>query len=395
MPTKSEVAEAYAKIEIAYREALNQGLAAWRTEESKRRGCSAAQRAAIQCHEQYGGNFKTWETRVRSFLLSLDEDEYSAIIPETVKRATAAGIIHPELPDGKIDTTHLVEHLKRRFAKEREREQAKRWRKIHIRESGPFAVAFMGDPHVDNHGCNWALLERDIKIIRDTRGMYAANAGDSIDNWTGRLAALKGKNPVTDSEAYQLCEWFIKQLAEKWVLFVLGNHDAWGEGSRIFQHITGDVIDCDDWQAQVRLVAANGAEFPVWLAHSFKGNSIYNKVHGALRQARFSGAACLYVQGHHHEWAIMQEEDADKGLVHTVCKARGYKFNDEYANVHGFAEQQLGASIVAVFDPDAQNAAQAVKVFADIEEGAEFLTWKRSRGRHTVVKSTRSATNFR
>lgn len=382
MPTKAEIAEIYTQVEMAYREALSEGRAAWRTEESRKRDNSAAQRAATICYERHGGaNFKTWQSRTRTWLESLDDDSFRAIHPnESLKPATAAGVMHPQLPDGKLETEHLVSHLKRRFAKEREREQAKRWRKIHIRESGPFAVAFMGDPHVDNHGCNWALLERDVGIIRDTPGMYAANAGDSIDNWTGRLAALKGKNPVTDSEAYQLCEWFIKQLAEKWVLFVLGNHDAWGEGSRIFHHITGDVIECDDWQAQVRLVAANGAEFPVWLAHSFKGNSIYNKVHGALRQARFSGAACLYVQGHHHEWAILQEEDADKGLVHTVCKARGYKFNDEYANVHGFAEQQLGASIVAVFDPDAQNAAQAVKVFADIEEGAEFLTWKRSRG---------------
>lgn len=366
-------------LKVAYKLAIGAGLGAWRTEDSKVRGNSAIQEAARACQHAHGGSFKTWETRARSWITGLSDEELGDIHGVNLKPVTSSGLSHPELPDGNVDASTLVKHLKTRWQKERERHEAKRWRKVFVRRPGPFGIAFFGDPHVDNHGCNWSLLERDIELVKNTDGMYAANAGDSIDNWTGRLARLHANNPVTESEAYMLCEWFVKELADKWLMFILGNHDMWGSGSRIFKHICGDVIDCDDWQAQVRIVAANGAEFPVWLAHSFKGNSIYNKVHGALRQARFSGAACLYVQGHHHEWAIMQEEDADKGLVHTVAKARGYKFNDEYANVHGFAEQQLGASVVAVFDPDATNAAQAVKVFADIEEGCEFLTWKRER----------------
>ena len=61
---------------------------------------------------------------------------------------------------------------------------------IKIKSNKPIGVAFVGDPHVDNNGCNWPLLRRDIAIMRDTPGMFAVNIGDVTDNWAGRLVRL-------------------------------------------------------------------------------------------------------------------------------------------------------------------------------------------------------------
>ena len=44
----------------------------------------------------------------------------------------------------------------------------------------------------------------------------------------------------------------------------------------------------------------------------------------------------------------------------------------------GLEEQEHGASVVAIFDPYVEGPA-SIQMFADVEESAEYLTWKRSK----------------
>ena len=51
----------------------------------------------------------------------------------------------------------------------------------------------------------------------------------------------------------------------------------------------------------------------------------------------------------------------------------------EYEEVKGFEAQHLGHTITAVFDPDPVSATGFISVFAEPQEAAEFLTYKRGR----------------
>lgn len=362
----------------AYAEAIGNGARPFRMPGE---APSALERAAKALTDRDAGglSLNTWRTRVTRSINNLPDAERESIEGGYAAEQPTPGLKFPDIPSEDMPIDGLIDYLENRFRKEKQNADAKKWRRIQVQDRGPFGVAWLGDPHVDNHGCNWPLLRRDVGIIKNTPGLYAANAGDTVDNWTGRLLKLKGSNPVTDHEAWRLAKWLIDELSGHWLLFVLGNHDLWDEGGRILRSITKNVIDCDDWQAQVVLVTPGGMEFPVWLAHSFKGSSIWNPAHGPMRMAKLSGRACLYIQGHHHEWTLHQEEDAEKGVTFWAAKARGYKWNDHYAAVHGFPEQQEGAAIVSIFNPDSRTAAGAVQCFADIEAGADYLTWLRSR----------------
>ena len=44
---------------------------------------------------------------------------------------------------------------------------------MRVKGNKPIGVCFMGDPHIDNKGTNWPLLDQHIAILRDTEGMYA------------------------------------------------------------------------------------------------------------------------------------------------------------------------------------------------------------------------------
>lgn len=67
-----------------------------------------------------------------------------------------------------------------------------------------------------------------------------------------------------------------------------------------------------------------------------------------------------------------------RGFVYNLLRVRGYKFIDEYADVHGFGNHAYGAAGVAVVDPDGDKL-NAVTCFLDPHEGVDFLAWKRRR----------------
>ena len=66
-----------------------------------------------------------------------------------------------------------------------------------------------------------------------------------------------------------------------------------------------------------------------------------------------------------------------QGRVVWMCRARGFKDFDEYETVKGFEVQRLGHTITAVFEPDAVSPTGFISCFAEPQEAAEFLTYKR------------------
>lgn len=376
MPTPPLDPEHVQEARRIYEEKVAEGFAPYGTGTP---GRSAARRAAEILAAKYGLTINGAEARIRRCI----EPERTGEVEQQRPASPSIPIIeHPLLPDSDEPIEDLIDKLDKVTTRRRVASQAKDWRTIRVRGSGPVGIANMGDPHLDNEGCNWALLRRDIKIIQETEGLFAGNVGDSLDNWNGRLLKLKGNTSVTDANAWRLAEWFFAQLGDKLLYWLLGNHDAWGDGAHIFQALGKRIIKIDDWQCRFILEFDNRLRIPVWAAHSFKGSSIYNKLHGAERADLFSrGAARLYISGHHHEWACTEEECPERKITYWKLKARGYKFVDTYAENLQFFPQESGATVTAIIDPDARHEAQLIRCFPDLEEAADFLTWKRSRAR--------------
>ena len=133
----------------------------------------------------------------------------------------------------------------------------------------------------------------------------------------------------------------------------------------------------EDWSARIKLEFPNGRIGKVHAAHNFKGHSQWNTLHGLQKAAHMKEDADLYVAGHTHNWALHQEESASRDFTYWLARCRGYKFLDEYADVLGYLPQQGGASIVSVFDPNAEGSG-FVQCFADVASAARYLTWLRS-----------------
>lgn len=294
--------------------------------------------------------------------------------------APASEIEFPEFPDEDIPVDEIINHMAKRFQKRQASYDAHTWYKVRVKDDLPIGVLWLGDPHVDDNGCNWPVLRRHAELCRTTDGLYGANIGDSTNNWADRLVKLYANQDTSVKTARRLAAWLMRESGIRWLVYLLGNHDLWGDGAAILAQMAKEQgtqkITCHDWEARFSLVFPNGAEFKIWAAHDFPGNSQWNPLHGPLKASKMGTEADIYVCGHKHNWGVFSYENADRGIVQHVIRVRGFKFLDDYARRLGIVEQQGGCSILTIFDPSTRR----VYAFEDVETGARFLTWLRSGG---------------
>lgn len=285
----------------------------------------------------------------------------------------------PVLSDGEMPAEELIDKLTQNFERRREASQKKKWMPIYAKTDLPIGLAFLGDPHLDDDGCDWPTLRRHVEIIQNTEGLHGCSVGDQHNNWVGRLSRLYAEQETSAAQAWKLVEWFIQAIDP--LLLIAGNHDMWSGSGDPVKWMQKPRTIYEDWAVRVSINFKNGKSCRIFAAHDMAGHSMWNQLHGQLKAAKFGQNADLYISGHKHNWALAQIELPESGRVPWLARARGYKFMDDYAKVKGYDEQNYGHAIGCIIDPQAKNPTSFMTCFADLEEAADYLTWKRGRAK--------------
>lgn len=303
----------------------------------------------------------------------------------TVHRAEAVPIEEDESPDDLETEIPIDELIDERVRKSQLYiSRAAKHRRVLKIPCAPTGLFVMGDPHVDNEGCDWGTLFDHVKMVQQSEGVLCANVGDVNDNWIGRLQRLYSKSSVSAKDGWRLSEWLLDAL--HWLAVVGGNHDAWANGPGI------DVLESLCRKHGVRAYAPDELRVilawkdapdlePVdWIIrHNFKGHSWFHPTHGPHKEAMLDGRAHLLTAGHTHEWGVLTTEQRH-ARVTTSMRVRGYKKNDDYARQLQFYEQTTGESALVTIDPFAKHA-DRIKAFFNVEAGLEYLAFLRGRTR--------------
>lgn len=245
---------------------------------------------------------------------------------------------------------------------------------------GPFGVLFFGDPHLDDDGTDLRALRRDMDLVLTHGALWAANAGDTLNNWTAKLGNLWGQQSTTAKEAWTLANWFVGGLAGKWLWIVGGNHDAWSGAGDPLQWIAAQAgAPYEMAEIRVGLQCPNGKLITVNAHHAFNGNSMWNPAHAVMREAQKGKRDDLIVGAHTHTSGFGILKDPDTGKMITCLQLASYKVYDRYAREKGLADHHLSPSALVIFDPDAKTIAGLVQVFLDTEKGAAYLDFLRSK----------------
>ncbi len=287
-------------------------------------------------------------------------------------------ITSPPILDDDIPVEEIISSMVKRFDKRHEAHKAKKWMPFKVNSNLPIAIGFVGDPHLDDDGCNYPQLMKDVEIFKNTEGLYAINIGDTTNNWVGRLTKEYANQETSRSTAGKLVEWFLRDSGIKWMMWIMGNHDTWNFGSEWLSKVVYGKVTMNDWRAQFKLVFPNGRECLIDAAHNHTGHSQWNPLHGQQKASVMAGIAHIYIAGHLHNWALMQNECSHTHRVYWLGRARGYKHIDHYGENLGFGSQNYGSTVTFVIDPEATDA-NFVRGFADLQEAADYLTYLREK----------------
>ena len=287
--------------------------------------------------------------------------------------------VSPTLPDDDIPVEQLIEHMKRRFERKREYEEASKLIPIRITMPGPIGILHFGDPHVDDDGCDIGAIEEHTALVNKTPGMFAANVGDTTNNWCGRLARLYADQGTSAAQGWKLAEWFINRC--QWLYMIAGNHDLWsGSGDPLKWIARQQNALYKSSEARIALQFPNGAEFRINARHDHAGSSVWNPAHGPMKAAMLGTRDHIYVAGHKHESAYSVLKDPISGISMHAIKVASYKVYDRFAKDKGFRDNALSPCAVTTINPlVAPDHPDAVKVFWEPGEGADYLTFLRRR----------------
>ena len=283
----------------------------------------------------------------------------------------------PLLQAEDVPIDELIERRLHDFQRKQKAVESRKLIPIKIKQTGPIGLITFGDPHVDDDGCDWGALLRDVEIAKNTEGMMAGNVGDLQNNWVGRLSRLYGEQSTSKRQAWQLTEWLATQVP--WLFLIKGNHDMWtGTGDPLdYMKIPGQGV-LEEWSTRLALQFPNGKEVRVHCRHDFKGHSQWNLAHGIAKAAQMYWNDHILLAGHKHVTAyniVMQPSD---GMLSHCIRVGGYKKYDSYAKTGGFEDHNFASSCVCVINPDSENEAGLVQVFWDVEAGADYLNFLRS-----------------
>ena len=329
---------------------------------------------------------RTLQHRIEKSLSEFSKPIGNAIVSPVVEQKKD----EPEYPtftEPGLPAKEIRDHFKAAGERVMQRKKEENWFPIKLPTDDPYGICVFGDPHLGVKTL-WQKLENDCETVKKTKGLWALNLGDTVDSWpvNGRLARLWSENPISLGVEWTLVRWFFHEaMPDKWLVWLLGNHDTFNtNGAAMFKEISRNVVPVMETEAKFVIWTPNKSHFPIIARHDFPGHSQFTTLHGIVRYLRERadvdrGVHVLGVEGHKHQWAIHEEEQADRGYLFTAIRAKGYKMPDEYTKTRNLAAQDYGESVVVTFNPRAKNLATQMMVHRDVGEGAAYLTWLRRR----------------
>lgn len=284
--------------------------------------------------------------------------------PKVYTSEERVNVSYPVHPDDDIPVEEIIDLMARRYEKRREYTDSKLSQTIKIDADQPVVIAFVGDPHLDDDGCDWPRLLADIELMKSPH-VYAVNIGDVGNLWLDKLAHLYSKQETSLKTAHKLIKWFLTESGIRWLVWVMGNHDLWNSASLI-RGMNVNQIVMDDWSAKWSLEFSNGHRVPFWTAHDFPGTSQWNRMHGLMKTALMRGGAAVYVCGHRHVAGMHWEPLEDQNASYWALRCKGYKSIDSHAVRLGYGSTNDGHTVAVVIDPREPDSREQIQGFKSL-----------------------------
>lgn len=278
----------------------------------------------------------------------------------TVTKPPSANRSLPEILKGQAEA----------YRRKADRHEAKKGIPIEIHEVKPYGLLMFGDPHVGDNGADIEYLSYCLDLVKSTPGLFGINIGDLCNFWIGRLGRLYAHQHTTDDEEIELARWMLKEIP--WLFVILGNHDKWSPIAQMLCHETETAYVSHGGRFHIR---CGSHELKIDARHDHKGRSQFNAAHGQIRRS-YRGSDCdIIVGGHIHTGAYTLVKNGVSGFTNHCSRLGSFKRIDEFADSQHFDQDDLGPAQLYTINPEDGQ----IQFWSDVDAGAEYLTWLRSK----------------
>lgn len=286
------------------------------------------------------------------------------------------------IPKKERPLDELIQHRRAESVRAKAYEDATKLLRVNLATDGPIGLMTFGDPHIDNPGCDFELLEAHMALAASRSSyVFAGNIGDIRDNWIGRLERLYADTTISAKETWRLVEWMFSGAGVRWLWLSKGNHDCWAGFNDPLDWIaraSGTGI-AQDAGLRIAFIHPNGSETRMHARHDFNGNSMFNPLHALKRETLHGFRDHILIAGHRHIGADARDVNGD-GMPFVMVRVSGYKVSDSYRHTLGLKAKPLHPAALIVVDPDEPDGSNSrVWVAPTVEEGVDYLDWKRQR----------------
>jgi hypothetical protein len=294
------------------------------------------------------------------------------------RRLLREGILIEFPRSQELTAEEIIEQQERQYATLAEAQDDRHLLHIKRGDLSPIGIVHLGDPHLDDNGTDWPQLKADLATIKATPGLYAANIGDTTNNWAGRLAHLYSRQTTSAAQGWILTEWLFQQLMGKWIYILAGNHGAWsgdGDPAAWIARQVGAIYE--KFSSRVAIDFPNGKSIVINARHDFPGGSQWNAAHGQAKNAMLGVRDDIHIAGHKHISGYNVVKDPSDGKLCHCIQVGTYKRYDRYAEERGFRDQMISSSVTTVINPRATDPRDLIQVFWSAQTASEFLRWLR------------------
>lgn len=216
----------------------------------------------------------------------------------------------------------------------------------------PIGIAFMGDVHIGDIGTDYAQIEKDMNLIRETENMYLVCGGDYINNYIKKEKSYNEFEVVQPRVQWRLAEWFFEQLEDSIIAVATGNHDNWAEELTQFDALWSTIRHMNFIYTKhggVLNINLPGQDYSIMFKHNIRATGGLNPTAAVKQMIRQDGNADIGALFDTHVGAL--EEFIHEGEWRVAIRTGSYKTDDHWGNAMGFANNVLAAVPVVVLHP--------------------------------------------
>ncbi len=253
--------------------------------------------------------------------------------------------------------------------------------RLTINEQAPVGLIFTGDWHIGCDGTDYAQLEHDIDVWRNTPGLYTIGMGDYKDNYvTGAPPGGGFHASAPPGVQSQLVFFQAMKLKDKALAWCKGCHDDWDERqtNRDFIQELAEKTDAINlWHGGVLYITLGSEVYKVAARHKFPFASNLNTTNSQRQLFHSVGGADIVAIGHLHYNDLQMKTQS--GIRTVWFRSGSYKVGDEYGQkIGGYAGEPIQP--MAILLPDQHK----VIAYPDYRDGLDHLALLRERYQRVV-----------